>query len=246
VSKQQPSIKKRVRAVILLASVIVLLVTASAFVIYEAIAFRAQLVRNLSTLATVIADNSAAPLAFANQAIAEEILEALKAEPDIVAAALYNHEKKVFAKYPATLQTDLLPERVENAGHQFKNGALILFEPVIHEQKQLGTLYLQSSLRGLYEQFWRYGIIVTAVLLGVLAGAFILSTFLQKRISDPILALTQNRANYLPARRLLGSRAQTDRRRAWNAHRCIQSHAFRNSGEPGPPRRTSAPLESKQ
>jgi PAS domain S-box-containing protein len=191
VSKQQPSIKKRVRAVILLASVIVLLVTASAFVIYEAIAFRAQLVRNLSTLATVIADNSAAPLAFANQAIAEEILEALKAEPDIVAAALYNHEKKVFAKYPATLQTDLLPERVENAGHQFKNGALILFEPVIHEQKQLGTLYLQSSLRGLYEQFWRYGIIVTAVLLGVLAGAFILSTFLQKRISDPILALTK-------------------------------------------------------
>ncbi|HEX7226679.1 MAG TPA: ATP-binding protein, partial [Candidatus Binatia bacterium] len=67
----------------------------------------------------------------------------------------------------------------------------ILFEPVIHEEKQLGTLYLQSSLRGLYEQFWRYGIIVTAVLLGVLAGAFILSTFLQKRISDPIIALTE-------------------------------------------------------
>ena len=189
--KRQPSIKKRVRAVILLASVIVLLVTATAFVIYEAIAFRAHLVRNLSTLAAVIADNSAAPLAFANQAIAEEILEALRAEPDIVGAALYDHEEKVFAKYPATLQTDLLPARVDNAGHQFKDGALILFEPVIHEQKQLGTLYLQSSLRGLYEQFWRYGIIVTAVLLGVLAGAFILSTFLQKRISDPILALTE-------------------------------------------------------
>jgi PAS domain S-box-containing protein len=191
VSKRQPSIKKRVRAVILLASVIVLSVTASAFVIYEAIAFRTQLVRNLSTLATVIADNSAAPLAFANQEIAEEILDALKAEPNIVAAALYNHEEKVFAKYPATLQTDLLPGHVDNFGHQFKDGALILFEPVIHEEKQLGTLYLQSSLRGLYEQFWRYGIIVTAVLLGVLAGAFILSTFLQKRISDPIIALTE-------------------------------------------------------
>ena len=190
-STSQPSIKKRVRAVILLASVIVLLVTATAFVIYQAIAFRAQLVRNLSTLAAVIADNSAAPLAFANQEIAEEILKALEAEPDIVAAALYDHEEKVFVKYPTTLETDRLPARVGNAGHRFKDGALILFEPVIHEQKQLGTLYLQSSLRGLYGQFWRYGIIVTAVLLGVLAGAFILSTFLQKRISDPILALTE-------------------------------------------------------
>lgn len=216
--KRQPSIKKRVRAVILLASVIVLSVTATAFVIYEAIAFKAQLVRNLSTLAAVIADNSAAPLAFTNQAIAEEILDALKAEPDIVAAALYDHEGKVFAKYPAILQTDLLPGRVDNAGHQFKDGALILFEPVIHEQKQLGTLYLQSSLRGLYEQFWRYGIIVTAVLLGVLAGAFILSTFLQKRISDPILALTETVQTISQLGDYSGSRAQTDRRRAWNAH----------------------------
>jgi PAS domain S-box-containing protein len=190
-SKRKPSIKKRVRAVILLASVIVLLVTAAAFVIYEAISFRAQLVRSLSTLAAVIADNSAAPLAFHNQVIAEEILNALKEEPDIVAAALYDDQGKVFAKYPATLQPDLLPARVENAGHQFKDGALVLFKPVTQEQKQLGALYLQSSLRGLYEQYWRYGIIVTAVLLGALAGAFILSTLLQGRISDPILALTQ-------------------------------------------------------
>jgi HAMP domain-containing protein len=189
-SKRQPSIKKRVRAVILLASVIVLLVTATAFVVYEAISFRAQLVRNLSTLAAVVADNSAAPLAFDNSAVGEEILAALKADPDIVAAALYDHEGNVFAKYPPLLQADLLPVRLDNAGHQFRDGALVLFEPVIQEERQLGTLYLQSSLQGLYKQFWRYGIIVTAVLFGLLAGAFILSTLLQRRISDPILALT--------------------------------------------------------
>ncbi len=189
-SKRQPSIKKRVRAVILLASVIVLLVTATAFVVYEAISFRAQLVRNLSTLAAVVADNSAAPLAFDNSAVGEEILAALKADPDIVAAALYDHEGNVFAKYPPLLQADLLPVRLDKAGHQFRDGALVLFEPVIQEERQLGTLYLQSSLQGLYKQFWRYGIIVTAVLFGLLAGAFILSTLLQRRISDPILALT--------------------------------------------------------
>jgi uncharacterized protein (DUF3084 family) len=63
---RQTSIQKRVRAVILLASVIVLFVTATASVVNEAISFRARLVRNVCTLAGggVIADNSAAPLAF--------------------------------------------------------------------------------------------------------------------------------------------------------------------------------------
>lgn len=190
-AKRQPSIKKRVRAVILLASVVVLSVTAAAFVIYEATAFRANLVRNVSTLAGVIADSSAAPLAFDNNAIAEDILSALRAEPDIVAAAVYDTQGKLFAKYPSTVEADLLPRWPDNQGHHFTEGALVLFEPVIQDQKPIGTLYLRSSLRGLYEQFWRYGLIVTAILLAILAGAFILSTLLERRISDPILALTE-------------------------------------------------------
>ena len=83
---RQASIQERVRAVILFASATVLFVTAAAFVTYEAISFRANLVRNLSTLAAVIADNSAAPLAFDNKAIGAEILAALRAEPNIEAA----------------------------------------------------------------------------------------------------------------------------------------------------------------
>ena len=190
-AKRQTSIEKRVRAVILSASIIVLLVTAAAFVTYEALVFRAQLVRNLATLAAVIADNSAATLAFDNQAVAEDILAALRAEPDIVAAALYDREGKVFAKYPSTLQTSTLPDRLASDGYRFIEGSVILFTPVTQEQKPIGTLYLQSSFRRLYEQLWLYGTIVTAVLFGSMALAFILSTLLQKRISDPVLALTQ-------------------------------------------------------
>ena len=96
-AERQTSIQKRVRAVILLASVIVLFVTAAAFVTYEAISFRTRLVRNLSTLAGVIADNTVAPLAFDNKAVAEEILAALRAEPDIEAAVLFDSEGNIFA-----------------------------------------------------------------------------------------------------------------------------------------------------
>ena len=190
-STGQPSIKNRVRAVILLASVIVLFVSAAAFVTYEVISFRTRLVRNLSTLAAVIADNSAAPLAFDNQAIAEQILAALRAEPDIEAAILFDRDGDIFATYPKALPAFLLPRTMDRKGHQFRDGGLVLYEPVLQEEKPIGTLYLRTSFRGLYEQFWRYGLIVLIVLLGAFAAAFVLSTLLQKRISEPILALTQ-------------------------------------------------------
>jgi len=190
-AEPQHSIKKRVQAVILSGSVIVLLVTAVAFVSLEAINFRAQLVRSLSTLATVIADNSAAPLAFDNAEVAEDILDALIAEPDIEAAAVYDGAGNLFARYPASLRDDQLPARPAGEGHEFKDGALVIFKPVLQEQKAIGTLYLQSSLRGLYTQFWLYTIIVIAVLLGTLALAFVSAVLLQRRISEPILALTQ-------------------------------------------------------
>jgi PAS domain S-box-containing protein len=190
-STGQPSIRNRVRAVILLASIIVLFVSAVAFVTYEVISFRTRLVRNLSTLAAVIADNSAAPLAFDNQAIAEQILAGLRAEPDIEAAILFDRDGDVFATYPKALPALLLPRTMDGKGHQFRDGGLVLYEPVLQEDKPVGTLYLRTSFRGLYEQFWRYGLIVLIVLLGAFAAAFMLSTLLQKRISEPILALTQ-------------------------------------------------------
>jgi PAS domain S-box-containing protein len=189
-NERQGSLQKRVRTVILLASVIVLFVTAAAFVAYEAISFRANLVRNLSTLAAVIADNSAAALAFKNKEVAEEILAALRAEPGIEAAVIYDDKGNVFAKYPPTLPPSSIPVRPEKLGHQFKDGALILAEPIVQDSKLMGTLYLQNSFRGLYQQLWRYSAIVLAVLLGSFGVAVVLSTFLQKRISTPILALT--------------------------------------------------------
>jgi len=188
---RQTSIQKRIRTVILLVSVVILFVTAAAFVSYEAVSFRARLVRNLSTLADVIADNSAAPLAFDNKAVAEEILAALRAEPDIEAAVLFDSDGNVFATYPKTLPLSLLPRIVTTKGYEFRDGGLLLFQPVLQEGTPIGALYLRNSFAGLYQQLWRYGAIVLIVLLGAFATAFILSIFLGKRISEPILALTQ-------------------------------------------------------
>ena len=190
----KPSIRNRIRAIIFLVSLIVLVATASALILYDVRSFKDELLRNLSTLAAVVADNSAAPLTFQQQAAAQDILDALQAEKDIQAAAVYDLQGTLFATFPTNLASDLLPRELKKGAELRDNSAVIVTE-VRQENKPVGMLYLRSSLRRLEERLWRYLLISTAVLGVSLLGAFILSTVLEKRISAPILALTETAQN---------------------------------------------------
>src|SRR5207244_5299197 len=98
--KNQP-IRRQLMTVILLTSGAVVLLTCAAFVAYEWIAFRRELVGNLTTLAQITADNTTAALAFENESDAKEVLSALRIERNVVVACLYDEDGKFSAPYPA-------------------------------------------------------------------------------------------------------------------------------------------------
>src|SRR6266849_1868409 len=112
-SLRDTPIQRKLMTIILLTSGAVLLLTCSAFFVYELLTFRQTTVRQLTTLAEIIAANSTAALAFQNQSDAQEILAAVKAERHIVAACLYDHEGKLFAKYPPDLPASAFPAKRE-------------------------------------------------------------------------------------------------------------------------------------
>src|SRR6266853_1298003 len=93
-------IKRKLMAITLVTSGVGLLLTCGAFSSYEFLAFRQTTVRHLSTLGEVIAQNSTAALAFENRDDAKETLDSLKAEPHVVAGALYDKDGKLFSEYP--------------------------------------------------------------------------------------------------------------------------------------------------
>ena len=95
--RNQP-IKRKLMTVILLTSGVVLLLACGAFLTYDLLTFRQTMVRNLSTLAQVVAANSTAAVAFDNRTDATEVLSALSAERHIVAAGLYDNTGTLFAK----------------------------------------------------------------------------------------------------------------------------------------------------
>jgi len=185
-------IRRKLTAILLATSGLVLLLTSAAFVGYQYWSFRRSARDMLMLRGRILAANSTASLAFANAADAREILSALKADPHMVAAALYDEDGRIFATYPANSPLDVLPAAPGPDGYRFERGLLTGFQPVAEEGSQrFGTLYLASDLEAVYTTFRLSGVIALAVLIVSLLAAYLLSRAFQRTISRPILALAE-------------------------------------------------------
>ena len=168
---------------------LVLLVTCAAFFVYEYITYREFTKRELETLGQVTATNITSSLAFDNKEDATHLLEALKAQKNIVAACVYDKNGKLFATYPATIKKEDAPSSLQSRNYSFSGNYLLGFEPIIQGNKHLGTLYLKSSLSGVYSRFLLYGALAVVFVMLSFLFAFLLSRRLQGTIVNPILHL---------------------------------------------------------
>jgi PAS domain S-box-containing protein len=149
------------------------------------------MVGNLVSQGRLIAENSAAALAFKDQDDARKVLASLRSEPDVVAAAIYDQQGKLFASYPAGISRDNLPPKPAAWAYRFQNNSLCIFQTVVYSSEPLGTIYLQSNLGALTQRVRLYGIIALLILFVSLLVAAFLSNMLQRRISRPIVALAR-------------------------------------------------------
>jgi PAS domain S-box-containing protein len=170
---------------------VALLLACTVLFTYELLSFRKDTYQRLTTIGRVIADNSTAALVFDDQTGANEILAALAAEPQIVAAGLYDQNGRLFSRYPAALSDSELPERPGPEGFGRENGHLAGFHNVAQGGKQVGTLYLKADMSEMYTRMQIFGGLVFLVILASLFVATIFSRRLQRQISLPILTLAE-------------------------------------------------------
>ena len=173
----------------MLISGMVLFMTCAAFFVYEYITAREMMRRQISTLGQIIATNSTAALAFDNERDAAEMLNALKAETNIKAAALYDEDGRLFAKYPATIPEFYLPKHPGRLGYYFTDPFLEGFHVVEQDGMRLGTIFLRSDMQAMYQRFLLYGIIAVVFIVISFIFAWFISKKLQQSISTPILQL---------------------------------------------------------
>ena len=185
-------IRRKLMTLMLLTSGLVLLLTCATFLTYDFLTFRRTTARELATIAEMIAANSTAALAFDNPDDAREVLAALRAQPNIEAAALYDGKGRIFSVYPDSLTHSSLPRAPGADGFRFEGSRLVGSQAVTQGANgRLGTLYLESNLAAIYQRLRVYGAIVVVVIAGSLLVAYLLSRSLQQQISAPIVSLAE-------------------------------------------------------
>jgi len=188
---QDISIKRKLTAIIMVASTVALLLVSAGFVSYELATFRKTMVSDLSTLAGVIGNESNSALDFKDQDRAREILGGLIAEKHIVAAALYDSDGNLFAEYPTNATAADFPARPESYGARFEQNRLVLVQKIHDAGGFAGTVCLASDLQQIHERFVRYAVMILLFMVASWLVTLFLSARLQRVISRPIFHLVE-------------------------------------------------------
>jgi len=188
---QNLSIKRKLTLITMLTSSIALILSSVSFLVYDLVSFRHLLSQDLMTQAQIIGYNSAGAMEFKDEPAASATLSALTAKEDIVTAALYKPDGKIFAHYSrgkAAVPT-FLPSPLQIKGYRFEGGYLEVFQEVTLNGEHVGMLFLQSDMRQWNMRAKRYAnILLIFVLISGLFALFV-SSKLQGLISKPILHL---------------------------------------------------------
>jgi signal transduction histidine kinase len=189
------SIKYKLTWLGILSSACALILACTAFVLYDVRYFYADMVRDASTQAKIIAYNSAATILFFDPHSATETLASLSTEPDIIAAGIYTRDGNLFASFRARGATatagSSLPQVLTDQaiGHRFVGSYLELSQRIFFEQKEIGTIMIRTGLEAMRVRLLQYFAITGLVLLASTAGSILASLRFQRIISRPISEL---------------------------------------------------------
>lgn len=203
------SIKRKLVAIIMLTSSTALLLSCGAFSVFEVIMYRITMVRELSSVAQIVAASSSAAVLFQDRKEVIATLGMLRAEQRLTSACIYLRNGKLFASYSRAGVTPRLPGTPGPDGNYIGDDRLHLFRPILLDGERLGTVYLESDLDEGRARLKLYTTMVMLVLLLALVVAFVLSSRLQRVISEPVLRLAET-ASLVSASKNYTVRAQNN------------------------------------
>ena len=115
------TIKRKLISIIMFTCVLSLLSAGTIIIVWTGMILRQNTIDNLAATADIIAQNSAATLAFNDKADAENILKSVGSEPSIVCACIKSLDGKDLANYyRGGIRNPKWPEEHENPGHHCK------------------------------------------------------------------------------------------------------------------------------
>lgn len=171
--------------------------------------YKEKAITRLNTTARIISYNSSAAIAFHDQEAARETLSALGSTPLIRHASLLIPATGVLAEYgrrdpddtilynkisalePQERKSHILDLLSHNPIGRWEDGRLQVFRPVKLDNEIVGAISLTADMTKLLQDLQKELLNGTALLAILFGVAILLSSFLQRIISSPIIKLTQ-------------------------------------------------------
>lgn len=191
-----------------------LLVSLCVALVYEVVEKEEATRQDLKALASVLAWNSAAGLAFFDKEASAQTLQALKVQPEIIYAGLYladaeqsDADVKPMAEYFAAESTTFslanalvrqgvnLPTTITKIAAE--EGGVVsdfaqefhLFEPVMLDGEVIGSMYMVASKERMLSAIQAKSFVFGLILIGALLVALLMVLYLQRFFSQPLLQL---------------------------------------------------------
>ena len=170
-----------------------LLVACVLFLSYDVITIRRSIADHLDSLAEITGANVAAALTYNDPKSADLVLHALRAEPHIIAARIYDSRGQAFASYHRIPSgpTAQLPALLPAIGRRLERDRATECNPIIFDGESIGSVYLISDLQEIEERMGRFLAFVLILLAASSAAAFFVAMLLKRFISRPILDLVE-------------------------------------------------------
>jgi PAS domain S-box-containing protein len=187
-------IKQKLMVLTMAISGVALVLACAAFALNEQSAFRRSMARDFGILADMFDDNVTAGLAFNDTASIEKTLVTLGANRRIVAACVYDKEGTVVATYQragSVARGEFTFPIARPTGQLWSAERLDTFQNITLAGEVIGVVYIGTDLSELTERAWRYTGFVGILLGGCLLVAFVLVSWLQRIVSQPIVDLAQ-------------------------------------------------------
>jgi two-component system sensor histidine kinase/response regulator len=184
------SVRWKLTFIIMVTAGVALLLACTVMIMYDAVSTRRATEHDLAALADVLGQNSTAALTFADPQAGTEILAALRAEPRVTSACLYNRDGVVFATYIRSENAVAFkPPVPRTTGAYLESGRLKQFRRIELAGEQIGFIFLESDMQDASQRLQRFLIVMVAILFAAFAIAYLMASRLQKVISRPVIDL---------------------------------------------------------
>jgi signal transduction histidine kinase/CheY-like chemotaxis protein len=189
---RESTIRCKLMLILMLTSSAALVVASAIFASYDLLSFRHTTRGDLLAVAEIVGQNSVTAMALGDRNAASQVLSALRAKPEIRAAALYSKEGKILAEYSrAHVSSPLFPKASPGEVEVSSLHRLALSHQIIRDGAVVGAIYLESDLTDRGNGLWRNALVALIAVLAAAGAALLLSLRLHHFISDPIAGLVE-------------------------------------------------------